>query len=118
MTDTAAHIVIGVISALGSIVASAGFWGFLNTRRDKRELDRQLLIGLAHDRIVTLCLVYIARGYITHDEYENLVMFLYSPYVKMGNNGSVTKLLEEVKKLPFHATQKARLIGEKRDVSK
>lgn len=48
----------------------------------------QLLVGLAHDRIVYLGMKYIERGYITRDEYENLNDYLYVPYAAAGGNGS------------------------------
>ena len=45
-----------------------------------------MLVGLAHDRIIHLGMVYVTRGYITQDEYENLNDYLYQPYEKMGGN--------------------------------
>ena len=60
-----------------------------------------MLIGLGHDRIIALGMHYIERGYITQDEYENLVDYLYLPYQKMGGNGSAERIVNEVKKLPL-----------------
>lgn len=45
-------------------------------------------VGMVHDRIIHLCMVYVTRGYITQDEYENLNDYLYQPYEKMSGNGS------------------------------
>lgn len=61
-----------------------------------------MLVGLAHDRIVHLGMVYVDRGYITQDEYENLNDYLYVPYEKMGGNGSAKRVMEEVRRLPMH----------------
>lgn len=58
--------------------------------------------GLAHDRIVHLGMAYVERGYITQDEYENLRVYLYEPYEKMGGNGSARRVMLEVDKLPVH----------------
>lgn len=58
-----------------------------------------MLIGLGHDRIVNLGKMYIERGYITLDEYENLYEYLYKPYEKMGGNGSAKRIMDEVKQL-------------------
>jgi len=44
---------------------------------------------------------YLKRGFITHEEYENLVKYLYKPYQKIGGNGSALRLMEEVNKLPI-----------------
>lgn len=92
-----------IVTAITAIAASSGFWVFINRKRDTSSLTRQLLIGLAHDRIVTLSLEYIYRGWITQEEHENLSVFLYSPYHLMGENGSVLRLMADVNKLPLKA---------------
>ena len=43
---------------------------------------------------------YIERGWITKDEYDTL-QDLYKPYKKLGGNGSGTKIMNEVEKLPL-----------------
>ena len=58
-------------------------------------------VGMVHDRIIHLCMVYVTRGYITQDEYENLNDYLYQQYEKMGGNGSAKRVMEEVRKLPI-----------------
>ena len=63
----------------------------------------EVLIGLAHDRIIYLGMNFIKRGYITKDEYENLHDYLYVPYKEMGGNGSAERVMDEVKKLEIRA---------------
>lgn len=89
---------------LASIAASSGFWAFLQKRFDSKDVRVKMLVGLAHDRIISLGLQYIERGYITHDEYENLYDYLYTPYKQMGGNGSAEKIMNEVHKLPVRQT--------------
>lgn len=89
---------------LASIAASSGFWAFLQKRFDSKDVRVKMLVGLAHDRIISLGLQYIERGYITHDEYENLYDYLYTPYKQMGGNGSAEKIMNEVQKLPVRQT--------------
>lgn len=60
-----------------------------------------MLLGLAHDRIMSLGMEYINRGYITHDEYENLRKYLFEPYEALGGNGSASRVMKEVDKLPI-----------------
>ena len=60
-----------------------------------------MLIGLGNDRIMALGEIYIHRGSITTDEYENLYNYLYIPYKKLGGNGSAERIMAEVKKLPL-----------------
>lgn len=90
-----------IVTVVCSVIASSGFWAFLQNRRDKRNYSSKLLLGLAHDRIMCLGMQYIRRGYITRDEYENFYHYLYSPYEKSGGNGSAKRLKLEVDKLPI-----------------
>lgn len=85
-----------------AVLTSSGLWAVVARRADKGDAERKMLVGLAHDRIVHLGMVYIDRGYITQDEYENLNDYLYAPYEKMGGNGSAKRVIEEVRKLPMH----------------
>ena len=64
-----------------------------------------MLVGLAHDRILCLGMLYIERGYVTRDEYENLYEYLYRPYLKMGGNGSAKRIMQEVDRLPIRTGQ-------------
>jgi hypothetical protein len=84
-----------------AVLASNGLWALVGKRRDKSDVERNMLVGLAHDRIIHLGMVYVTRGYITQDEYENLNDYLYQPYEKMGGNGSAKRVMEEVRKLPI-----------------
>lgn len=88
-----------VVTVFCSMLASSGLWSYLLKRSEKNDVKKEMLIGLAHDRIVYLGLKYVERGYITGDEYENLKDYLYSPYEKMGGNGSAKRVMDEVDKL-------------------
>lgn len=90
------------VSVLLALVGSTGFWTWLQSRRDKNDAKSLMLLGLGHDRIVSLGVVYIDRGYVTADEFENLYEYLYLPYEKLGGNGSARRIMEQVKKLPLH----------------
>lgn len=84
-----------------AVLTSSGLWALVSKREDKNDVERKMLVGLAHDRIIHLGMVYVTRGYITQDEYENLNDYLYQPYEKMGGNGSAKRVMEEVRKLPI-----------------
>lgn len=77
------------------------FWAFIQKKNDNKDVKSQMLIGLAHDRIIFLGMHYIERGWITQDEYENLYEYLYKPYEKLGGNGSAKRIMTEVNKLPI-----------------
>lgn len=91
-----------------AVVASSGFWAYIQKRNEKNDVRSQMLIGLAHDRIIFLGMSYIERrdengnAWITRDEYENLHDYLYVPYKKMGGNGSAERIMKEVENLPIH----------------
>jgi hypothetical protein len=91
-----------VVTIICSIVASSGFWAFIQKKNENKDVRSQMLVGLAHDRIISLGMQYIERGWITQDEYENLYEYLYKPYSKMGGNGSAKRIMLEVNKLPIH----------------
>lgn len=87
-----------ILTIIGSVMASSGFWAYMTKKSDKSTCMTQMLIGLGHDRIVSLGMKYLERGdWITQDEYENLHEYLYKPYSKLGGNGSAERIMEEVK---------------------
>lgn len=94
-----------IMSIVAAIFASTGFWAFLTyliQRKDTKDsAEAQMLKGLGHDRICYLGETYVARGYITKDEYENLHDYLFLPYKKLGGNGTAEKVMKEVEKLPL-----------------
>lgn len=95
-----------ILLIVSSILASSGMWAFLSKKLDKKDIKVEMLIGLAHDRIMFLGMSYIERGYITQDEYENLYDYLYKPYEKLGGNGSAKRVMAEVEKLPIRKNNK------------
>ena len=64
-------------------------------------LASELIVGIGHIELVFFGMQYIERGWITRDEYETM-QDLYKPYVKLGGNGSGTKIMKELEKLPMH----------------
>lgn len=84
---------------LAAVLASSGFWAFVQSWRDKKDARTRLLVGLAHDRICWLGMSYIRRRYVTKDEFENLHDYLYRPYHELGGNGSAERVMKEVEKL-------------------
>lgn len=87
------------ITIICAVIASSGFWLWIQKKMEGKDAKTRMLIGLAHDRIIQLGMEYINRGYITNDEYENLIDYLYKPYEEMGGNGTAKRIVDEVKKL-------------------
>lgn len=96
-----------LISGLAVVVAAAltsgGLWSYLQKRDTKKDATQRLLLGLAHDRIIFLGMSYLSRGYLTKDEYEDFVKYLWEPYSEFGGNGLAEKVFREVSALPIVA---------------
>lgn len=102
------HLIDMAVTVVCAVMASSGFWTWFNNRNSHSEekermaaAQAEMLVGLAHDRIVTKGMQYIDRGYITKEEYENMETYLFKPYKKLGGNGSAQKIMEEINKLPI-----------------
>ena len=93
-------IVAGIVT---SLITSQGLWTHLSEKCQKDSAESELLRGLAHTRIMSLCEKYIDRGWITPEEYEDLITYLYHPYLELGGNGTVKKMVDnEINRLPIH----------------
>ena len=91
-------IVAGIVT---SLITSQGLWAHLSAKWQKNSAESNLLRGLAHTRLMDLCEKYIDRGWITTEEYEDLVTYLYHPYLELGGNGTVKKMVDnEINRLP------------------
>ena len=85
-----------LLTVICAVIASSGFWAFIQHKIDRNDASKKLLIGLAHDRIMWLGNQYIGRGWMTTDEYENFRVYLYDPYAESGGNGSAKRIMKEV----------------------
>lgn len=92
-----------MVPVIVAVLASSGLWAFLLKRADKKDAKSDMLMGLAHDRILYLGKSYLERSptYITVDEYDNLKNYLYEPYRRLGGNGTAERVMNEVEKLPI-----------------
>lgn len=95
-----------LVTAMVTVMASSGFWAYMQ-RRDvkKTELDK-LVLGLAYDKIITMGMSYIERSWITKDEYEDYRKYLYEPYKALGGNGVTERVMAEVSSLPLRPRSK------------
>lgn len=97
-----------LVTVFVTVFASNGFWAILQKKFDRNSTEKKLLIGLAHDRIIYVGEGFIARGWITYDEYEDFMKYLYEPYTKYGGNGTAERISDEVKKLPLKTSDSRR----------
>lgn len=98
-------IVSAVLAFVASLAASSGFWAYLQSKDTKKDATLLLLLGLAHDRIIYVGMGYLERGWITKDEYEDYMRYLYEPYRTFGGNGLAERITEELQKLPIKSAK-------------
>lgn len=89
-----------ILTIITSLLASSGLWAFLGSRLERNSAERELIVGIGHIELVFFGMQYIERGWITRDEYDTM-RELYKPYVKLGGNGSGTKIMKELDELPI-----------------
>jgi len=99
------HTIELIVTIVCSVMASSGFWAIVQHFINKNDSSSKLLLGLAHDRIMWLGKSYLKRGYITVEEYENIVTYLYEPYLERGGNGSAKMIMDQVLKLEIRSTE-------------
>lgn len=95
-----------IITIVVAVFGSTGFWTWLTNRNKKRSAESRLLLGLAYSEIIQRSEMYLTRGYISADEFNELNRYLYEPYREMGGNGTAEKLIEDVKHLPTNKEDK------------
>lgn len=97
-TELIIRVLVPIVVAL---IAGAGFWTWLTKRQEYKSAVTRLVLGLAHDRIIYLGMNYIDRGWVSKDEYDDFMTYLYGPYSQFGGNGLAQRVKEEVDKLPI-----------------
>ncbi len=85
---------------LVALLASSGFWAWIQSRNVPRTATQKLLMGLAYDKLVTVGMQYIENGSITRDELEDFRDYLHA-YRALGGNGVAERVAEEVMHLPL-----------------
>lgn len=92
---------VAALAIVTAIVASSGFWAYIDRKGGRHRAQTKLLIAVTHGVIVYLGGIYLDRGSITKSEYDNLIEKLYKPYLELGGNGLVEKVIQDVKTLPI-----------------
>ena len=94
-----------IVTIVAAIFGCTGFWtglfSFITSKREKKNAKTKMILGLGHERLREKCEEHLSKGYISADDYEDLDKYLYQPYKAMGGNGTVEKLMNDVRKLPL-----------------
>ena len=95
-----------LVTVLTTLIASSGFWAYMQRRNEGKSATSKLLMGLAYAKITVLGMGYIERGWITRDEFEDFRRYLYDPYKELGGNGVGERIMAEVCNLPLKSHSK------------
>lgn len=107
-----------IVTIIGFIFASNGFWSFLSTRSQKKKVNFEKMVSdldvqkeankaLLHDRLFEACLLCIKQQYVTPEELDN-IDHMFKPYELLGGNGTVKKLVKDVKHLPIYDAERSK----------
>ena len=88
------------LTILASVLASSGFWAFIQTRRDKKDAKTMMILGIGYQQIRTFGKEYMDRGWISLQEYNEFLKYLYEPYKAMGGDGAADRVKEQLALLP------------------
>lgn len=77
----------------------------VKAKKSEYEILREGIVALLHDRLYSACSFFIARGYCTLEDRNNLE-YLYTPYKQLGGNGTGMRLYEKCLELPYEAEEK------------
>lgn len=95
-----------IITSAAAVLASSGFWAFMQRRDTTKSATTRLLMGLAYEKLTFLGLAFIERGWVTKDEYEDYRKYLFEPYRDLGGNGVAERIMQEVTNLPLRSRSK------------
>ena len=73
---------------------------FIETSKDQQELLIEGMLGLLRYRIIRECQKALEDKSVSDDRLE-VINTLYSPYAKLGGNGTTEKYVKDVKRLPI-----------------
>lgn len=94
-----AKLILTLITVVGAIFASNGFWDWLKTKRKKLTPFEEVTIAMGRDRLNFLSKKHLRAGYIPEDEFESFKE-LGESYINAGGNTMVKELYMEAMKLP------------------
>lgn len=83
-----------------TVLSGPGIWAWAKTRTQRNNSEDKLLLLVAKNQLVSQGRVYLNRGYITMDEYEEYES-VYHVYLNLGGNGLARRIFEQVDELPM-----------------
>lgn len=94
-----------LLAVLGSSALASLISGIFSLAANRRKQESGVEAGvriLLYDRIKHLGTKYIEQGYITNDEYEDLVRIHDVYHNALGGNGFLDDIMNQVRRLSRH----------------
>lgn len=83
-----------------AILGGSGIWAWVKTRTERNNSEDLLLLRVARNQLISQGRLYLDRGYITMDEYEEYESE-YDIYSRLGGNGLARRVFKQVDELPI-----------------
>lgn len=90
-----------LVTITGSVLASSGLWSWILYKTKQNDTGILMTRGMAHYQIIEEGQKFIERGWITHEEYDDFMKYLGTPYLESGSNGLAQKMIDDISALPF-----------------
>ena len=72
----------------------------INELKEETKIIKAMCLGSLYDRTKILAETYIKRGWVSVNEYEDWMHYLYQPYHNGGGNGTIDYLKDKLAELP------------------
>lgn len=87
-----------IVSALSLVVRT--IWARIQRETEEQQVMKEAALAMMHDRMYALARYYIAQGYATIQDLNNME-HIYTAYHNLGGNGTGTELFNRCKALPI-----------------
>lgn len=83
-----------------TLLGGSGVWAWVKSKSERNDASHSLLLEVSKTQLIALGRTYLARGYITMDEYEEYESE-YKLYHALGGNGLARRIFKQVDDLPI-----------------
>ena len=102
----------GVVSVLSLLMRR--LWQTIKKEHEEQRLLREAVLAILHDRLYSLARYYLAQGWLTIQDLDNLE-YIYKAYHGLGGNGTGTDLFTRCKALPIRPLNVAGALSQKEE---
>lgn len=96
------EIILAILGSSALAAVISGIFGLLVSRQHKENGVAAGVRILLYERIKFLGTHYVEKGYVSNDDYEDLLKMHRVYHSPLKGNGFLDDIMEQVKKLPRH----------------